>query len=470
VQGLACTVSLFAIGVAKIESSRLHGSMRYIPNSPEEREEMLGVVGLSNATELFRSIPQDVQLDRQLKITEPLAESEVIAEMERMAARNTAATKPSFLGAGVYSHFSPTVVDHLIQRSEFFTSYTPYQPEISQGTLQYIFEFQTLVCQLTGMEVANASMYDGSTAMAEAYLMARRVTRRDKIVVAQTVHPEYREVAKTYAQHGETEIVEVSYDQTTGRVGDLAALDEKTAALVVQSPNFFGCIEDLKALADQAHAVGALFVVVVTEAISFGLLKTPGECGADIVVGEGQSWGIPMGFGGPHVGLFATQEKFVRNMPGRLAGVAYDKNGKRGFVLTLSTREQHIRREKATSNICTNQGLIALAATIYMESMGKRGLEEVAVQNAQKAAYAAQQIATVDGFILPFNAPRFNEFVIRGHKPAAEVLESVRTAGVIGGLALSKYYTGHDNDILVAVTETNTRAQIDALVSALAAA
>ena len=441
--------------------------MRYIPNSPEEREEMLASVGLANAAELFRSIPQDIQLGRKLEITDPLAESEVIAEMERMAARNTAATKPSFLGAGVYSHFSPTIVDHLIQRSEFFTSYTPYQPEVSQGTLQYIFEFQTLVCQLTGMEVANASMYDGSTATAEAYLMAQRVTRRDKIVVAETVHPEYREVAKTYAQHGDTEIVTVPYDETTGRVGDLAALDDKTAALVVQSPNFFGCIEDLKTLADQAHTVGAMFVVVVTEAISLGLLKTPGECGADIVVGEGQSWGVPMSFGGPHVGLFATQEKYVRQMPGRLCGIAYDKNGKRGFVLTLSTREQHIRREKATSNICTNQGLIALAATIYMETMGKKGLQEVAMQNAQKAVYAATEIAKIAGYSLPFSAPRFNEFVVRSPRAATEVLESAGSAGVIGGLALSKYYTGHDNDILVAVTETNTREQIDQLVAAL---
>ena len=365
--------------------------MRYIPNSPEERDEMLEIVGLTAAKELFRSIPENVQLNRALNITEPLAESEVIASMEGMAGKNTGTSKPSFLGGGVYSHFSPTVVDHLIQRSEFFTSYTPYQPEISQGTLQYIFEFQTLICQLTGMEVANASMYDGSTAMAEAYLMAQRVTRRDKIVVAKSVHKEYREVATTYAQHGDTEIVEIGFDEATGRVNGLEALDDKTAALVVQSPNFFGCIEDLRSLADAAHAVGALFVVVVTEAISFGLLKTPGECGADIVVGEGQSWGVPMSFGGPHLGLFATQEKFVRQMPGRLCGVAYDKNGNRGFVLTLSTREQHIRREKATSNICTNQGLIALAATIYMETMGKKGLQEVAMQNAQKAAYAANR-------------------------------------------------------------------------------
>ena len=442
--------------------------MRYIPNSPEERAEMLDSIGLSNAAELFRSIPSDVQLDRKLNITHPLAESEVIAAMETMAAKNTAAVKPSFLGAGVYQHFSPTIVDHLIQRSEFFTSYTPYQPEISQGTLQYIFEFQTLVCQLTGMEVANASMYDGSTAMAEAYLMAQRVTRRDKIVVAQSVHPEYREVARTYTMHGDTEIVEIGFDEATGRVSGLEALDNKTAALVVQSPNFFGCIEDLQSLADAAHAVGALLVVTVTEAISFGLLKTPGACGADIVVGEGQSWGVPMSFGGPHVGLFATQEKFVRQMPGRLCGVAYDKNGNRGFVLTLSTREQHIRREKATSNICTNQGLIALAATIYMETMGKKGLEEVAIQNAQKAAYAKQRISEIEGYSISFSAPTFNEFVVRGPRPAAEILEKLSTEkGIIGGLALSKYYPGHDNDFLVCVTETKNREAIDGFVAAL---
>ena len=428
---------------------------------------MLASIGLASHDELFRSIPVDVRLNRALNITEPLAESQVIGAMESMAAKNTAATMPSFLGAGVYSHFSPTIVDHLIQRSEFFTSYTPYQPEISQGTLQYIFEFQTLICQLTGMEVANASMYDGSTAMAEAYLMAQRVTRRDKIVVANSVHPEYREVASTYTQHGAAEIVTVPFDTETGRLSDLSALDDKTAAIVVQSPNFFGCIEDLKALADAAHNVGALLVVVVTEAISFGLLRSPGACGADIVVGEGQSFGIPMSFGGPHVGLFATQEKYVRNMPGRLCGVAYDKNGNRGFVLTLSTREQHIRREKATSNICTNQGLIALAATIYMETMGKKGLQEVAEQNAQKSAYAKARIAEIDGYSIPFSSPTFNEFVVRGPRSASETLEAVRQKGIIGGLALSKYFDDHQNDFLVAVTEIISKQSIDSLVSSL---
>ncbi len=428
---------------------------------------MLASIGLSSEQELFRSIPEDVRLGRELNITDPLAEPEVIAAMEEMAAKNTAATKPSFLGAGVYSHYSPTIVDHLIQRSEFFTSYTPYQPEISQGTLQYIFEFQTLICQLTGMEVANASMYDGSTAMAEAYVMAQRVTRRDRIVVARSVHPEYREVARTYTQHGDAKIVEVDFDEKTGALSDTSTLDDQTAALVVQSPNFFGCIEDLKSLAEAAHAVGALFVVVVTEAISMGLLKSPGSCGADIVVGEGQSFGIPMSFGGPHVGIFATQNKFVRQMPGRLCGVAYDKNGNRGFTLTLSTREQHIRREKATSNICTNQGLIALAATIYMEAMGKKGLKEVAEQNAQKAAYAKRKISASVGYSIPFSAPTFNEFVVRGSGSAVETLEKLRGNGIIGGLALSKYYIDRPDEFLVCVTETASRSNIDKFVDSL---
>ena len=446
--------------------------MRYIPNSAEERAEMLEIVGLDSAKDLFRSIPQNLQLNRQLNITEPLSEPELLAGLERMAEENRGAKRPSFLGAGAYSHYSPTIVDYTIQRSEFFTSYTPYQPEITQGTLQYIFEFQTLVCQLTGMEVANASMYDGSTSLAEAFLMAQRVTRRNKVIVPTTVHPEYREVAKTYLQHGDAQIETIGFNAETGRINleDLnALLDDQTAAIAVQSPNFFGCVEDLQALAEAAHAVGALLIVAVTEAISFGLLKTPGECGADIVVAEGQSFGVPLSFGGPYVGLFATREKFVRQMPGRLAGVAYDKNGTRGFVLTLSTREQHIRREKATSNICTNQGLIALAATVYMETMGRKGLQEVAVQNAQKAAYAAKQIAEIEGFSLAFSAPRFNEFVVRALGNAAELLDKLcAEKEIVGGLALSRYYPENPNDFLVCVTETNSRAQIDAFVEGLA--
>ncbi|MDQ3636131.1 MAG: aminomethyl-transferring glycine dehydrogenase subunit GcvPA [Acidobacteriota bacterium] len=444
--------------------------MRYIPNSPEERQEMLEEIGLSSAEDLFRSIPADVLLNRKLEVTHPLAENEVIGRMENFAETNTASRKTSFLGGGVYSHFSPTVVDHLIQRSEFFTSYTPYQPEVTQGTLQYIFEFQTLVCQLTGMDVANASMYDGSTSMAEAFLMAQRVTRRDKVLVAETVHPEYLQVAETYTQHGDLTLGTIGFDAKSGRIlsDDLSKLDKETAAVVIQSPNFFGCIEDLNTIADKAHEVGALLIVVVTEAISFGLLKTPGECGADIVVAEGQSFGIPMSYGGPHVGLFACKQKYVRNMPGRLAGVAYDKNGNRGFVLTLATREQHIRREKATSNICTNQGLIALAATIYMETMGKKGLQEVAMQNAQKAAYAAKKISETEGYSLAFDSPKFNEFVVTGKGNAEELLERMRQdENILGGIALSKYYEDRPNDFLVCVTETNTKNQIDSLIEAL---
>ena len=298
--------------------------------------------------------------------------------------------------------------------------------------------------------------------------MAQRVTRRDKIIVADSVHPEYRAVARTYTQHGEAEIVSVGFEEKTGRIASLDGLDDKTAAIVIQSPNFFGCVEDLTAIAEQAHAVGALLVVVVTEAISLGLLKPPGACGADIVVGEGQSFGVPMSFGGPHVGLFATREKFVRQMPGRLCGVAYDKNGNRGFVLTLSTREQHIRREKATSNICTNQGLIALAATIYMEAMGKKGLQEVAMKNAQKAEYAAKKISGIDGFEIAFSAPKFNEFVVRGPRAATEILEKLRTeSGIIGGLALSKYYPERPNEFLVCVTETVSKEQINHLANSL---
>src|SRR6185369_15831530 len=283
---------------------------------------------------------------------------------------------------------------HILSRSEFFTAYTPYQPEISQGTLQTIFEFQTLVCQLTGMEVANASMYDGSTALAEAVLMAERVTRRSKVIASNAVHPQYLEVVKTYVQHAGIDLEVVQFDSKTGQTAAALAnaVDDQTAALVVQSPNFFGCIEDLSALATAAQAKGALLVVAVTEAMSLGLLKTPGACGADIVLAEGQSFGVPLSFGGPYVGLFATREKYARQIPGRLVGEAYDKKGRRGFALTLATREQHIRREKATSNICTNEGLIALAATVYLETMGRRDIQEVAKQCAQKAAYAARAI------------------------------------------------------------------------------
>ncbi len=431
---------------------------------------MLHHVGLNSADELFDSIPRGLRLSRNLNTPAALSEIELLAGFDQLAELNPAAKRTSFLGAGAYQHYIPTVVDHIISRSEFFTAYTPYQPEISQGTLQAIFEFQTLVCQLTGLEVANASMYDGSTALAEAVLMAERVTKRSKVIACGAIHPEYLDVVTTYVQHAGIELVRGEFDAATGQTSDVAELiDEKTAALVVQSPNFFGCIEDIAALAERAHAAGALLIVAVTEAISLGLLKSPGACGADIVVAEGQSFGVPLSFGGPYVGLFATREKYARQIPGRLVGEAYDKQGRRGFVLTLATREQHIRREKATSNICTNEGLIALAATVYLETMGRRGLQEVAQQCAQKTAYAAKQIAALEGFSIPFTAPRFNEFVVRAPVTARELLSRLAAErNITGGLPLSRYFKDRPNDFLVCVTEMNLRADIDALVAALA--
>lgn len=432
---------------------------------------MLSSIGLGSAAELFDSIPDDLLLRRQLNTPAALSETELLSRFDELGANNAGAARTTFLGGGAYSHYIPTVVDHILSRSEFFTAYTPYQPEISQGTLQAIFEFQTLVCQLTGMEVANASMYDGSTALAEAVLMAERVTRRSKVIASNSVHPQYLEVVKTYVQHAGIELQLVEFDQATGQSAKALteALDDKTAALVVQSPNFFGCVEEVQALAEAAHAKGALLVVAITEAISLGLLKSPGACGADIVIAEGQSFGVPLSFGGPYVGLFATQEKYARQIPGRLVGEAYDKQGRRGFVLTLATREQHIRREKATSNICTNEGLIALAATVYLETLGKRGVQEVAYQSAQKAAFAAKEIGKLKGFSLPFSAPRFNEFVVRGPRPANELLSQLASkSGIDGGIALSRFFSDRPNDFLVCVTEVNTRHQIDSLITGLA--
>src|SRR6476646_5215891 len=431
---------------------------------------MLEAIGLKSPEQLFDSIPPQLRLQRPLKTPAALSEIELLDKFEQLGQRNAAARRISFIGGGAYSHYIPTIVDHIISRSEFFTAYTPFQPEISQGTLQTIFEFQTLVCQLTGMDLANASMYDGSTALAEAVLMAERVTRRAKVVASATVHPQYLEVVKTYVQHAGIDLEITDFDKKTGQGGAAlaTAVDDRTAAIVVQSPNFFGCIEDVKALADAAHAKGALLVVAITEAMSLGLLKSPGACGADIVVAEGQSFGVPLSFGGPYVGLFATRDKYARQIPGRLVGEAYDKNGRRGFVLTLATREQHIRREKATSNICTNEGLIALAATVYMEAMGRRGIQEAARQCVQKGAYAAQRIAGVRGFSLPFSGPRFNEFVVRGPIAAGELLSRLAAEkNIEAGIALSRFLPNQDKDFLVCVTETNTREQIDTLVSAL---
>src|SRR5438874_7631163 len=428
---------------------------------------MLQQIGVASTKKLFESIPRTLRLREHLNVPAAMSEIELLQRFEELGARNQAAQRISFLGGGAYSHYTPTIVDHLISRSEFFTAYTPYQPEISQGTLQAIFEFQTLVCQLTGMDIANASMYDGSTAMAEAVLMAERVTKRAKVIVSSAIHPQYLEVAHTYVQHAGIELQHAKTDDQAGQTL-LDSIDDHTAAVVVQSPNFFGCIENVTAIAEKAHAAGALLVVVVTEAMSFGLLKSPGACGADIVVAEGQSFGVPLSFGGPYVGLFATRDKYARQIPGRLVGEAYDRQGRRGFVLTLATREQHIRREKATSNICTNEGLIALAATIYLETMGRRGIQEVARQCAQKAHYAARAIAKLERFSLPFSAPFFNEFMVCAPVETLPLLERLTNEkGIDGGIALSHFDSNRPNDFLVCVTETNTREQIDALVDGL---
>ena len=440
--------------------------MRYIPNSPGERLAMLRDIGCERIEDLFSDLPEGLKLNAPIGIGAPISEPELTEFFRAMASRN-AVGHDSFLGGGAYSHFIPVIIEYLVSRSEFLTAYTPYQPELSQGTLQYIFEFQTMICQLTGMEVANASLYDGSTALAEAVLMADRVTKRNKYIVAESVHPQYREVIAAYTKNLG---VSVDYARSgeDGRL-DLSSLhvDGETAAVVVQSPNFFGSIEDLATLADAAHQSGALLIVGISEPLSLGILKPPGACGADIVVGEGQSFGIPASYGGPYLGLFATLEKYVRQMPGRLVGEAYDHSGNRGYVLTLSTREQHIKREKATSNICTNQGLFALMATIYLATMGRAGLKEVAEQNLQKAHYAAERIASIDGFGLKFTAPFFNEFVVRTPRDASAIARKLDDRGIVAGLPLDVYYPDMRDALLVCVTETAKKEVIDRFAAEL---
>ncbi len=440
--------------------------MRYIPNSPGERGSMLADIGLERIEDLFDQIPEQLKLREPLGVGDAMSEPELLEYFHDLASKN-GIDYQSFLGAGAYSHFIPVIIDSLISRAEFFTAYTPYQPELSQGTLQYTFEFQTMICQLTRMEVANSSLYDGSTAVAEAVLMANRVTRRSKFVIADTVHPQYREVVSAYTKHlGLT--IELAHHGETGALdpGSLG-IDSETAAVVVQSPNFFGCIEDLAAIADAAHDAGALLIVAITEPMSLGILKPPGACGADIVAGETQSFGIPLSFGGPYCGMFATLDKHVRQMPGRLVGEARDDQGRRGYVLTLSTREQHIRREKATSNICTNQGLFALMTTVYLATLGKQGVREVARQNLHKAHYAASEISKLDGFEIKFPAPFFNEFVVRMPQAASGVMKRLLDKRIIGGIALACHYPEIRDSALVCVTETSKKEAIDKLVGAL---
>ena len=438
--------------------------MRYLPKSESERRQMLDSIGVNQIEDLFAHLPPELRCRRPLNIPPGKSEYEIIDYFRERAEEN-ANGYASFLGAGVYRHFRPVVVDALISRGEFLTAYTPYQPEISQGTLTSIFEFQTMICQLTGMEVANASMYDGSTALPEAVLMACRVTGRSRAVVARSVHPEYRQVLHTYMRHQGLPEEETAYQEDTGQV-DLASLqaqvDEQTAAVVVQNPNFFGCLEPVREAAAIAHRRGALLVVVFAEAVSLGLLEPPRE--ADIVAGELQSFAISPSYGGPFVGVLAVKEKYIRQMPGRLVGQTTDTLGNRAFCLTLATREQHIRREKATSNICTNQALIALMATIFMSLYGKQGLRELAEQNLAKAHYLALALER-RGSTRRFQGPFFNEFVVRCGNPAAvERNRRLLKQKIIGGLEMARFYPELGDCMLLCATETTKREDMDRLV------
>jgi glycine dehydrogenase subunit 1 len=444
--------------------------MRYLPKSPDERLKMLAEIGAGSIDDLFSSIPAEYRLTRDLDIPRQQAESEIISYF-RAAGEKNATDYASFLGAGAYRHYRPVIIDSLVQRGEFLTSYTPYQAEITQGTLQAIFEFQTMIAELTGMDVANASMYDGSTGAAEAVMMAVRITGRHNAVVARTVHPEYREVLATYTTHQQIPTTLIGYG-LDGRI-DLAALEaavtDETACVLVQSPNFFGIVEDIPAIAAIAHAKGALLIVSIAEAVSLGIVRPPVE--ADIVSMEAQSFGVALSYGGPFCGVIAAKEKYVRQMPGRLAGQTVDTNGNRGFVLTIATREQHIRREKATSNICTNQALVALMATIFLAVYGKEGIRELAEHNLAKADYAAKALSAAPGAKLLFiGAPRFHEFVLETEEAPAAWSKRLMDEKIVGGIDLSRWYPELKNATLWCATEVIARENIDTAAKVLAAA
>lgn len=443
--------------------------MRYLPLTPDDRTAMLAAIGAKSIDDLFTDVPQAARREGFVDLPRVAGELEVERALGAMAGRNTAAgSVPFFCGAGAYRHHVPATVDHVIQRSEFLTSYTPYQPEIAQGTLQYLYEFQTQVANLTGMPVANASLYDGSTAMAEGVLMATRVTRRNKAVISGGVHPHYVAATETvvHAVGVETQVLAAAVD---AEADVIAQIGPDTACVVVQTPNVFGTATDVTKIAEAAHAAGALLIVVVTEAVSMGLLKSPGEMGADIVAAEGQSIGNALNFGGPYVGLFACREKLIRQMPGRLTGETVDADGARGFVLTLSTREQHIRRDKATSNICTNSGLCTLAFTIHMSLLGETGLRKLALLNHETAGATRDALASIPG--VEVLTPRFfNEFAVKLPKNASEVVDALAKKGVLAGVPYGRLApaAGMDDVLLVAATETTTEAHIAALKTALA--
>lgn len=438
---------------------------RYIPNTGEQREEMLKVIGVTSIEDLFADIPGSIRLKHELDLPEPLSELELLKHMRELASRNVTVDEyVCFLGAGAYDHYIPSVVRHLAGRQEFYTAYTPYQPEISQGTLQAIFEYQSMICSLTGMDVSNASLYDGATAVAEAATMACRATGRTGIIVAKTVHPQSREVLRTYSRFTGRTVTE--WDYKDGRL-DLEELERlmtgDTAAVIVQNPNFFGLIEDLDGLADLVHRNGSLLIVSCNP-ISLALIKPPGDVGADIAVGEGQPLGNPLSFGGPYFGFLAAKEEFMRKMPGRIVGETRDRDGRRGYVLTIQTREQHIRREKATSNICSNQALNALAAAIYLSAMGKNGLRKVAELCCKKARYAYDRLLEKESFLPVFDGPFFNEFTVKYDGDVNWLNDRLLEHGIIGGYALEKDYPELEGVWLVAITEKRTREEIDNFV------
>ncbi len=430
---------------------------------------MLKRIGLSSLKELFLTIPEDIKLNRNLNIPDSKTESELISYFESLNKRNSESDYLSFLGGGAYPHVIPFLVDYLSSRGEFVSPYTPYQPEVSQGTLQIIFEFQTLICQLTGMDIANASMYEGASGAADAVLMAHRLKGKSKVLLAGPVHPQYREVINTYTKNLRILVEDVPYrDDGSVDLDELEQkMDDQTSAIVTQSPNFFGVIEDLEKISGIAHKNEALSVVVISEPVSLGLLEPPGSLGADIVTGEAQSFGIPLSYGGPYLGFMACNQEFIRQFPGRIAGETVDVEGKRGYVLTLSTREQHIRRERATSNICTNQALCALRATIFLETLGKDGVRELASQNIQKANYTLEECCKIAGVERKFSGGIFNEFVLEFGKPAASVNQFLLDKGIIGGLDLDPFFPELQNCALFCVTETHTKDKIDRLVKGI---
>lgn len=437
---------------------------RYLPMTETDKKAMLEEIGISDIQELFNDIPESVQFKGEYNIKKAKSETALLKELTFLASKNAdLRSHTSFLGAGVYDHYMPVIVDHVLSRSEFYTAYTPYQPEISQGELQAIFEFQTMICELTGMDVANSSMYDGGTALAEAAMLSSGHTKRKKVLLSSTVHPETKDVVKTYAKGQYVEVVEIPYkDGVTDLDALKSEMGDDIAAVIVQYPNFFGRIEPMKELEEIIHANKAMFVVS-SNPLSLGALTPPGVFGADIVAGDAQPFGIPTSFGGPHCGYFAVTNKLVRKIPGRLVGQTKDDQGRRGFVLTLQAREQHIRRDKATSNICSNQALNALAASVAMTALGKKGVKEMAVSNIQRAHYAKKAFEN-KGFTIAFNGPSFNEFVVVLNKPVKEVNQQLLQEGIIGGYDLGRDYPELKNHMLVAVTELRTKEEIDLFV------